>query len=124
MVHLIKRFYRIGVLLFISTFAVDIALSQTNGALPTPESVLGFRIGTEKRLADYHQMIDYLRKLDTASDRLQLENLGKTTEGNDFIMAIISSPANLRQLDEWKKIQARLADPRALSAAESAKLLA
>jgi Zinc carboxypeptidase len=106
------------------TFAIDTAYSQFNGTLPTPESVLGFRIGAEKKLADYHQMVDYLRKLDTASDRLQLENLGKTTEGNDLMMAIISSPANLRQLDEWRKIQARLADPRDLSEAESAKLLA
>jgi hypothetical protein len=81
-------------------------------------------MGTEKKLADYHQMIDYLRKLDAASDKMQLENLGKTTEGNDIMMAIISSPANLRQIEEWKKIQARLADPRSLSDAESAKLLA
>jgi len=101
-----------------------IAHPQTNGTLPTPEAVLGFRIGTEKKLADYHQLVDYLRKLDAASDKIQLENLGKTTEGNDFMMAIISSPANLRQIEEWKKIQARLADPRGLSETEAAKLLA
>jgi hypothetical protein len=110
--------------LLIGLIAAGIAHAQTNGALPTPEAVLGFRIGTEKKLADYHQMIDYLRKLDAASERMQLENLGKTTEGNDFMMAIISSPANLRQLEEWRKIQARLADPRALSETEAAKLLA
>ncbi len=120
-----QKRYRVGkVFLLIGLIAVNIARPQTNGALPTPESVLGFRIGTEKKLADYHQMIDYLRKLDAMSDRMQLENLGKTTEGNDFMMAIISSSANLRQLDEWQKIQARLADPRDLPEAESAKLLA
>jgi hypothetical protein len=120
-----QKRYQIGkALLLIGLIAASIVNAQTNGALPTPEAVLGFRIGTEKKLADYHQMIDYLRKLDAASDRMQLENLGKTTEGNGFMMAIISSPANLRQLDEWKKIQARLADPRDLPEAESAKLLA
>ncbi len=101
-----------------------IAHPQTNGTLPTPEAVLGFRIGTEKKLADYHQLVDYLRKLDAASDKIQLENLGKTTEGNDFTMAVISSPANLRQIEEWRKIQTRLADPRDLPEAESAKLMA
>ncbi len=120
-----QKRYRIGkAFLLIGLIAAGIAFSQTNGALPTPESVLGFRIGAEKKLADYHQMVDYLTKLDAASERMQLDNLGKTTEGNDFMMAIISSPANLRQLDEWRKIQARLADPRGLSEAESAKLLA
>lgn len=100
------------------------ARPQTNGNIPTPESVLGFRIGTERKLADYHQMIDYLRKLDASSDKIQLENLGKTTEGNDFVMAIVSSGANLRRIEEWKKIQAQLADPRDVTEAESAKLLA
>jgi len=117
--------YRIGTaFLLIGLIAASIVNAQTNGSLPTPESVLGFRIGAEKKLADYNQMIDYLRKLDAASDRMQLESLGKTTEGNDFMMAIVSSPANLRQIDEWRKIQARLADPRALSETEAAKLLA
>ncbi|MDZ7360225.1 MAG: M14 family metallopeptidase [candidate division KSB1 bacterium] len=115
---------RIGAaFLLIGLIAAGIINAQTNSALPTPESVLGFRIGAEKKLADYHQMLDYLRKLDAVSDRMQLENLGKTTEGNDLMMAIISSPANLRQLEEWKKIQARLADPRGLSEMESAKLI-
>ena len=117
--------YRIGTaFLLIGLIAASIVNAQTNGSLPTPESVLGFRIGAEKKLADYHQMVDYLRKLDAASDRMQLESLGKTTEGNDFMMALVSSPANLRQLEEWRKIQARLADPRALSETDAAKLLA
>ncbi|MGH7455243.1 MAG: M14 family zinc carboxypeptidase, partial [bacterium] len=125
MSHCKGRFHHFGALLFLIAFFPNfIVHAQTNGALPTPEAVLGFRIGTEKKLADYRQMIDYLRKLDAASERVQLENLGKTTEGNDFMMAIISSPANLRQLDEWRKIQARLADPRDLPEAESAKLIA
>ncbi|MCI0694553.1 M14 family metallopeptidase [candidate division KSB1 bacterium] len=119
-----QKRYRISkAFILIGLIAASIAHPQTNGALPTPESMLGFRIGTEKKLADYHQMVDYLRKLDAASERMQLENLGKTTEGNDFIMAIISSPANLRQIEEWRKIQARLVDPRDLPEAESANLI-
>lgn len=125
MFHYKRISFRFGArLLLVALLPNFIAHSQTNGSLPTPEAVLGFRIGTEKKLADYHQMVDYLRKLEAASERMQLENMGKTTEGNDFMMAIISSPANLRQLEEWRKIQARLADPRDLSEAESAKLIA
>ena len=124
MIHHPRQISCFGALFLFVLAQSSLAYPQTNGALPTPEAVLGFRIGTEKKLADYHQMIDYLRKLDAATDKMQLENLGKTTEGNDFMMAIISSPANLRQMEEWKKIQARLADPRGLSETEAAKLLA
>ncbi|MDZ7288424.1 MAG: M14 family metallopeptidase [candidate division KSB1 bacterium] len=119
-----QRCRQIGnALLLIGLLVTSIARPQTNGALPTPESVLGFRIGTEKKLADYHQMVEYLRKLDAMSERLQIENLGKTTEGNDFVMVIISSPANVRQLAEWRKIQTRLADPRGLGEREVSMLI-
>ena len=119
-----KRHQLIKFVWLIGLVVTATAHPQTNSSLPTPEAVLGFRIGTEKKLADYHQMIDYLRKLDAASDKMQLENLGKTTEGNNFMMAIISSSTNLRQLEEWRKMQARLADPRGLSESEAANLIA
>src|SRR6185503_18182005 len=42
------------------------------------------------------------------------ETLGNTTMGKPFVMATISSPANLARLEELKKIQDQLADPRKL----------
>ncbi|MDZ7343282.1 MAG: M14 family metallopeptidase [candidate division KSB1 bacterium] len=120
----INNAFEFGVLLFLCAFAeIGAAPRLPAQGLPSPEAVLGFRIGTEKKLADYHQMLDYLRRLDAASDRIELEILGKTTEGNDFAMAIISSPTNLRQLGEWKRTQERLADPRGLNEKEIQQLL-
>ncbi|RIK60023.1 hypothetical protein DCC62_28400, partial [candidate division KSB1 bacterium] len=57
---------------------------HANNDVPTPESFFGFRLGSDKKLADYHQIVDYFKVLDAASGRLQLQNLGKTTEGNDL----------------------------------------
>jgi hypothetical protein len=91
--------------------------------LPAPASAFGFVPGTDKKLADYHQIIAYFKALDAASERLALQNLGKTTEGNDFYVAIISSPENLARLEEWKNVQARLADPRTLAPGESEDLI-
>lgn len=98
-------------------------LLSASSDLPTPRSAFGFAPGADKKLADYHQIIDYFKALDQASERLLLQNLGKTTEGNDFYVAIISAPENISRLAEWQKIQSRLADPRLLAAGEEEELL-
>src|SRR2546423_3538236 len=84
--------------------------------VPAPEDVLGFRPGDDRKLAGWTQVIEYFRKLDAASDRVKFEELGKTTMGAPFVMATISAPENLARLDEYKKIQEMLADPRKLGA--------
>ncbi len=89
-----------------------------------PESYFGFRLGSDYKLADYHQIIAYFKQLDAASDRLQMQNLGKTTAGNDLYVAIISAPENLARLRHWQRVQASLADPRQLTDQQAAKLLA
>ncbi len=91
--------------------------------LPEPEVFFNFRLGADRKLADYHQIVAYFQALDLASERVILHNLGKTTEGNDFIVALISAPENLQRLEEWQKLQARLADPRTLSENEREELL-
>ncbi|MBV9209276.1 MAG: hypothetical protein JOZ52_01535, partial [Acidobacteria bacterium] len=60
------------------------------------------------------QVVEYFKRLDAASDRLKFAELGKSTMGKPFVMATISSPENLARLEEYKKIQAQLADPRLL----------
>ena len=80
--------------------------------VPTPEEVLGFAIGEDRKLADYYQMLGYLRGLDAASDRLRLEEIGRTTEGHPFAMAIITSAENHARLPKILDVQAKLADPR------------
>ena len=45
-------------------------------------------------------------------DRIRVERLGSTVGGRPFIAATIASPDTLRNLDRYRTIQARLADPR------------
>src|SRR5262245_2673745 len=93
-------------------------------AAPTPESVLGFRVGENRKLADWNQIVDYFKKLDAASDRVRVEEVGKTTDGLPFLIATISSEANMARLEEIRKANLRLADPRGLSPEEAARLVA
>jgi Zinc carboxypeptidase len=101
----------------------SLARSQTSAPLPvssapipTPEEVLGFRPGDDRKLASWNQVLTYFDKLDQASDRVKFETLGKSTMDVPFVMATISAPENLARLEEYKRIQQLLADPRKLGA--------
>lgn len=83
--------------------------------IPAPADVLGFRPGEDRHLARWEQIVDYFRRLDAASDRLIVDELGRTTLDRPFIAATISAPENLRRLDHFRRIQQRLADPRTIS---------
>lgn len=91
------------------------ASTATVQTVPAPESVLGFKIGTDRRLAKWEQFVAYFYHLADISDRMLVEELGKTTLGRPFIVATITSPDNLKQLELLKDVQAKLADPRLLS---------
>ena len=85
-------------------------------AIPTPEEVLGFTPGDDRKLASWNQVVEYFERLDRASDRVMFQSLGKSTMDKPFVMATISSPENLARLEEYKSIQEQLADPRKLGA--------
>ena len=90
--------------------------------VPTPESVLGHRPGDDFYLANYDESREYFHKLAASSNRVKLINVGKTTRGLDWEIAIISSPENLANLDKYKDISRKLADGRGLSAADAHEL--
>jgi hypothetical protein len=82
--------------------------------IPAPADVLGFAPGDDRKLASWNQVLEYFAALAKASDRVDFETLGKSTMGRPFVMATISAPENLARLDEYKRIQELLADPRKL----------
>ncbi|HEY8712512.1 MAG TPA: M14 metallopeptidase family protein, partial [Thermoanaerobaculia bacterium] len=105
--------------------ALCIALvASTATAQPTPSEFLKMNVGADRVLADYRQIVSYLRALGAASPRLSMETLGKTTLGEEMVMAIISSEQNIRNLPRLREIAARLADPRGLSDDEANRLIA
>ncbi|MDX6445524.1 MAG: hypothetical protein QOH71_2598 [Blastocatellia bacterium] len=87
-------------------------LNESSSTIPTPRSVLGFNPGDDRTIADWKQITDYFARLDKASDRVQLQTFGQSTLGHPMIAAFISAPENIRNLEKYKEMQARLADPR------------
>lgn len=80
--------------------------------VPSPESHLGFRPGTDFRLADWATVVDYFRKVDRASDRVAVRELGATTEGRPYVVAAVSDPETVANLGRYQRLQHRLSDPR------------
>ena len=77
--------------------------------ITTPQQQFGFALGDDYHLANYTQIADYWRKLDAESDRMVVQEIGKTAEGRPHLMAIVTSPANHKNLARYKQIAQRLA---------------
>ena len=103
-------------------FVLACAALVGQSSLPAPESVLGFRVGADFKLATYEQSIEYFRKLDAASDRLTLVEVGRTSLGRPFEVALVSSPSNLAGVEKYREIAVRLASPEGLTDDEARQL--
>ncbi|HEX9563027.1 MAG TPA: M14 metallopeptidase family protein, partial [Gemmatimonadaceae bacterium] len=90
-----------------------IALAQTP-QITSPERFFGFQMGADRKLARWDKLVEYYQLLDRESDRMQVVDMGKTTMGNPFLVLFISSPANLARLEELRRINARISDPRGI----------
>ena len=84
-------------------------------AVPPPASTIGFIPCADYKLATYEQIAAYFRALDASTRRMELIEIGTTTEGRSQLMAVISSEANLRRLERFKQISARLANAEGLT---------
>ncbi|HLM57583.1 MAG TPA: M14 metallopeptidase family protein, partial [Pyrinomonadaceae bacterium] len=78
---------------------------------PAPRDVLGFTPGDDRKIADWTQITNYFDRLGQ-SRRVRVRRIGETTLGKPLIAAFISAPENIRELDRYREIQRRLADPR------------
>lgn len=108
--------------LYIYLLPVFLSFSlKTMAQVPTPEEVFGFKVGADYKLADYDQMLEYYEKLDAASDRVQMIEIGKSVMGRPIQLMFISTEENLKNLERWREISEKLG--RARISDEEAKAL-
>ncbi|MBL8139775.1 MAG: peptidase M14, partial [Acidobacteria bacterium] len=96
--------------------------ASPRASVPAPRDVFGFVPGDDYKLFTWDQDVDYFRKLDAASDRIVVEEIGKTVLGKPMLLAIISSEANLKQRARYKAIARRLALTTGVNEAEARAL--
>lgn len=90
--------------------------------IPTPEAWFGHPIGVDRELLDWDRVVSYFQALGRASDRIQVREFGRSVENRPLIVAIIADPQTLSELDRYREIQRRLADPRITSPAQAEPL--
>ena len=91
-------------------------------SIPTPKEHFGFNIGDNYHLATFTQTEAYFKKVAAASNKVKLQVIGKTEEGRNQYMMIVSDPSNIRQLAKYKSISQKLARAENLSDAEAKQL--
>ena len=103
---------RLILILFLASFS---AISQNNIDLsyylpqdvnynqniPTPESIIGHQVG--KWHITHDKLVQYMYALDKASDRISIENRGKTFEDRPLLLLTITSPKNHQNIDAIRK---------------------
>ncbi|MDI6803243.1 MAG: M14 family metallopeptidase [Bacteroidota bacterium] len=92
-----------------------------NTQIPTPESILGFPIGSKP--TRYDEIVNYFKILDEKSDEVQLVEFGKTYEGRSLYHLIITSESNFKKLNEIQNSISKLADPRKIFDDKEVQLL-
>ena len=86
-----------------------------NNQVTSPEAFFGFQLGSDRKIAPWDQIVAYLTLLEQESECLQVINMGPSTEGHPFLMALISSPQNLANLARLQAVNAEISDARGLS---------
>ena len=106
---------------FITELVDHLPLSS---CVPAPDAFLHHIVGAPDVL-DYTKDINaYMRLLASKSPRVKVFSIGASEEGREMLAVIVTDEANMANLDRYKQINARLADPRGLNEAEAQKLIA
>lgn len=72
-----------------------------NQSIPTPESSIGFPVG--KWHVSHDKLVQYMYALAEASDRVTIEDRGKTFEDRPLLLLTITSPKNHQNLEAIQK---------------------
>lgn len=76
--------------------------------IPTPKEHFGFNIGDNYQLATFTQTEAYFKKLGETSGRAKYTVIGKTEEGRDQFMLIVTSEENHKKLEHYKQVSRKL----------------
>ncbi len=83
---------------FLYTLVLLLTLNLSAQDLQSPSEFLGYELGSS--FTRHHQVVDYYEYLaSAASDRVKLEEYGKTNEGRKLLIAYVSSADNLQNLE-------------------------
>jgi hypothetical protein len=92
-----------------------VAYVPASDTVPSPTKYLGHVVGAEGELSSTAKIYGYFRKLAETSPRVRVETIGRSEEGRDILLVVVSDEAGIRDLAKHKEATAALADPRKTS---------
>jgi len=112
--------YSIIAMLLTCGFSVQLS-AQT---ITPPDDFIGHGVGEDNKLARWETIVSYFNHIGERSDRVNVRDIGKTTEGRPFVIAEISSEDAIADMSGHMEVQRKIADPRLISSAdEEARLI-
>ena len=77
-------------------------------AIPTPKSIIGHEVGEWHVTHD--KLVNYMKAIDAASDRVTLQVMGTTYEGRQQVLLFITSPKNQKNLETIRQQHVQLTE--------------
>jgi len=90
-------------LLFLS-FGLNAVFAQT----PSPDEFLGYPLGS--RFTPHQKVVDYFKKVAAGNKNIQLKVYGKTYEGRELLLAVVSDGANMERIEQIRTNNLSLAN--------------
>jgi hypothetical protein len=94
-----------------------------SSCVPAPDVFLHHIIGAPNVLDHVADINAYMRLLESKSPRVKVFSIGKSEEGREMLMVAVSDEENIKNLDRYRQITARLADPRTIKTDDEARAL-
>ena len=78
-------------------------------AIPTPQQFLGHEIGSQYTRHD--QLVAYFKELARHSDKISVQEIGRSYEGRPLLIATVTAAGNHARLESLRRQHATLVDP-------------
>ncbi len=91
--------------------------------LKSPQEFFNQQVGSDRVLINYPEIISYFKYLAANSPRVRYSQEGLSTLGNPLMLAVISAPENIDNLEQLVEINRRLQNPDLQSEEENRQLL-
>lgn len=75
--------------------------------MPSPDEFLGYPLGTQ--FTPHHNVVAYLKKVASTAKNVQVQSYGKTYEGRELLLAIVSDESNMSRLEQIRTHNLNLA---------------
>jgi hypothetical protein len=78
------------------------------GTLQPPDQFIGFRVGADNQLARWDKIVEYMTLAASGTDRVRVQELGTSTDGNPFISVLVGDADTIKNLERYRQLARRL----------------